>query len=268
MDWLERFDTWFKISAGIPDQCNLHLLYDRTLTVIGAGLLRAVPSLLAIGTLASNIGFSFCAQVELQDALGRRDKLDELLAARVVKAMFLDARTISDDVPRLQCLELVEYLIRAEVSPVPMGPVAFWTSTGVLASPVLNGINFQLLPSRPHSQISQMSTAHLAGQSVVSLIKGADEAAEFNPCANRMEIIISSDGLIYPCRGTIGVAGCALGKLSDSIEDTALGEAAYPLDIARLFRVGPQLPTGQTVSHDLQIPAVCARHRQQLESAS
>ena len=262
--WLLEYDAAFKSALGVPDGQSLHLLYGRTLNILGDSLLEHIPAVLTIANTARACGFAVGIQLKVHQVLGSAAQLELLLDDPPMASVFLDFRDVPEngemDVPSLN---LIEQLLAAGLSLTLLVKPEVLRRMGALESVLVNAANFQIIPPGDDSVAPQ--TQQRAGRSrkiipIGSLLE--HNSAPFDPCATRMQIFIGPDGFVFPCQGLAGLAEVALCHVRDPFDSSCFSPGMGPLDLAALLALGPDIPA---TASDRGLP-VCERHRHQLEA--
>src|SRR5690606_17004012 len=140
-----RYDVWFKTCVVQADQ--LSLMYNRSLSLTAQRLERDLPHVMRIATAGREMGFSPLVQVSVAECLRHPAHLSQLLGDGKIGTLFLDAAE-SEGVDREACAALIRRIAPTGVALILYGAPEFWTASGVLTAPELNGVSFQILPIR------------------------------------------------------------------------------------------------------------------------
>jgi hypothetical protein len=273
LDWLSRYDAWWKRTSGVTEGRNLHLLYGRSVSAFGQELLSVTSFLREVVDFACQHGYTFLLRADLVDCLTHLEPLNELID-NGARTIIVDARSQgSAELDLSASLSLVESMAEKGVAVALGGSPSLWTDVGALQSAVLNSTNFQLIPGTPRSEVLRIAqqSLHRAQQLSTKELGRADlqsAEVEFDPCLRRFQVFVAPDGRLYSCNGLVGIEDLSLGTIYDPVDDTALGGArVVPLDLERLAKVGPGLPRISAVIDSSELPVSCALHRRTLMPA-
>jgi hypothetical protein len=245
-DWIVRWDTWFRIAAGLNRGEGLHLQYRRDAVVVTD---LDFPDLLAtrpIGEACRNAGIGFGASLLMSAGLAHRDQLVAMLDDGWLQALTLVHDLPADGTDAI--VPFVEALCATGLQIQLAGDPAAFLQSGVLDSPVLNARNVTISPRS-------------VGMSGVEPLRPP-------ACLPLMRIYVDSTGYLYPCLGMLGLEAGCLGHIDDALEDTVLGGRPSPLDLVELAAMGPVLTEHDRPGRDLGLPATCERHRSAVEAAA
>lgn len=263
LDWLARYDVWFKTCVVAGDQ--LALMYNRSLSLTASRIAQDAPHVVRIATAAKALGLGPLVQVVVSDAIACSDELLRMLAAGGIGTLFLDAAD-SSAVDLAACAQLVRRLAPTGVALILYGTAEFWVATGVLGTPELNGVSFQLLPIRRRAGAPAGIETHRKGLKLLPPDSAALIAPHtFNPCAHRFQLFVAPDGLIYPCHALIGLV--ALGHIEDPV-GAEMFEGT--LNWKALGACGPSVAPEAKDHEDGNeaLPLACRSHVRQLQAIS
>ncbi len=263
LDWLARYDHWYKATVLGGDQ--LSLMYNRSLSLTAPRLDEDLPHLIRIATAARDLGFGPIAQVDISECLDHPEALFQLLDDGRLNTLFLDASQI-DGVDLEACAALVRKLAATGVALILYGPTEFWTATGVLTAPELNRVSFQLLPLRRRPDASAAPAVPRKGLKLLPPdSKSLIAPHVFNPCAHRFQLLVAPDGVIYPCHALIGLV-----PLAHIAEPVGPEMFEGTLDWNALGQCGPALSPendDREIGNEA-LPLVCRSHIRTLQMMS
>jgi hypothetical protein len=262
--WLLEYDAAFKSELGVPEGQSLHLLYGRTLNILGPRLLDHIPDVMTIAGTARACGFSVGMQLKVGEVIASPEQLEWLLDDPPMGSVFLDFREVPDQGELdVSALNLLEQLLSAGISLTLLVKPEVLRRMGALESVSVNAANFQIIPPGDNSPAQQPQPTTKRSRKIIpigSLLE--HNSAPFDPCATRMQIFIGPDGFVFPCQGLAGLNEVALCHIGDPFDSGCFTLRLRPLDLARLLALGPDMPATASVR---ALP-VCERHRHQLEA--
>ncbi|RUU82746.1 hypothetical protein [Mesorhizobium sp. M7A.F.Ca.MR.362.00.0.0] len=88
-----------------------------------------------------------------------------------------------------------------------------------------------------------------------------------SPCKDRFRVVVTSDGLIYPCAGLVGYGGFVIGSIYDAFENVRYLRGMKDSDQDRLYQFGPIEGPVEAKNVQNGMPAICLLHREILNSA-
>lgn len=259
--WLQEYDATFKTALGVPCGQSLHLLYGRTLNILGPRLLDQTPAVFTIAATARACGFSVGVQLKVREVLESATQLDALLEARPMGSVFLDFRDLPESGELdSSAVRLVEKLMSAGLSLTLLARPEVLRRIGALESEIVNASNFQIIPAEDDSTGAEAPRTGRA-RKIIPIGPGVDERRPpFDPCATRMQIFIGPDGYVFPCQGLAGLAEFALCNVEAPFDKACFSDEGSPLDLAGLLAFGPRIPE----SFSDRSLTVCERHRKRL----
>lgn len=261
LDWLARYDIWFKTCVVEGDQ--LSLMYNRSLSLTAPRLEQDLSHIIRIARAGRDLGLGPLVQVNIADAVRHPDLVFQLIEQGGLNTLFLDASD-ADGVDPTACAQLVRRLAPVGVALILYGATEFWVGTGALTTPELNGASFQLLPMRKRAAAIAPADIHRKGLKLLPTDSTSLISPHiFNPCAHRFQLLVAPNGVIYPCHALIGMV--ALGHIEDPV-DAALFEGA--LDWKTLGACGPSIaPEKDDYEEGNEaLPLVCRSHMRQLQT--
>lgn len=262
--WLQAYDTAFKIALGVPRGHGLHLLYGRSLNILGPRLLDQLPAVLTLAETAHACGFSVGLQLKIGEILEMPQELAALMDDRPMGSVFLDFRDVPDSgVLDSAALALVETFMDAGVSLTLLASPEVLRRAGVFDSVVVNAANVQIIPSADGAVEPVPLPQRPAGRPRKTIPIGAPldrQRPGYDPCATRMQLFIGADGGVYPCQGLAGLGQLALCHVNDPFDPACVAPGG-PWDWAGWLSWGPGLAPALDGAS-----TVCERHRQQLET--
>jgi hypothetical protein len=275
INWIARYDDWWKQVSGVTQGRNLHLLYGRNINIFVVNNILSMSSLIEkISILAVQKGFSVVLRTEISDCLGQAELMRALIR-NGVRNIILDARDYCKQQPDYEaCLSLAEAIAEEGAHMGFLGPVEFWKEIGILRSTVFNSTSFQLIPGTPKEEVakvlhsSRLNAKLKRPSDEIQETEGLSSPFQFNPCSSRFQIFVDFVGFLYPCNGLIGIHSYSLGTIYDRVEDTVLGgRRDIQLDFQSLAKVGPIIPSQSNTASFSELPFVCVIHRDQLLNA-
>ncbi len=263
LEWLSSYESWWTKTTGINRGKNLHLLYWRYVTCRGSRLLRFIPELLEIASISSKMGCIFAVEIDLNESLDQRKLFDELINSGKVGELSIDVKITNKKYELAEYLSLIETVVKKGIFLNLMGPLDFWKDLGILDSPVLNSSSFKIIPSMTKKmKYSSRITQQTLFDSKTRKHTESIGMYSFNPCSERFQIYIAPDGVIYPCKGLIGIPSCMLGTIYDRIENTVLaGGKDSHLDFRNLAKSGPKIQFDDFTSEFGDLEPICFFHR-------
>lgn len=234
--WLTQFSQIFGDKSGASGTAR-HRLYDRELSLAGAGLLKWTKELAGLAEAAAVAGMRVSVVADLNDLGEYGREVSDLVGRRLVSSFTILATEDSSE-PE-PCLSL-ERLASSGVGLVVVGDMDWLARIGALESSVLNAmtVTWCPLPSEP------------------SDTWGAGPAVPVLHCYARLRLSISPDGDVYPCPYLMGAAESPLGRIEgiDALQfltDRQVHEALLEwatsgpaiLRSVALESVGPGVPT-------------------------
>jgi len=252
-EWLIEYNSLFVQETGAAEQRNLHLLYGRTVSLFGDILLKSAVRLVRFAEACKRIGFCFQIQLDVLECLQHMAILQRLVSSDCSGSLILNAS--EKGVPRYlisRIEELIKVILDQGWSLTLVGPLQFWRSTGIFETETLNGRNFAYVPSSSWSESFGVGEpeSQFSARPIVA-----------TPCEARFELYIAPDGLIFPCRGLIGLNEYAIGSIWVSASRPMPLLAPNQLDLVQLASRGPEIPNGKLGPLDDSLPLICAAHR-------
>lgn len=245
--WLERFNDWFGQVVGIPEARGLHLLYDRDVTATGAAVLDCGPALRDLGRRARAMGYGFSlalTRADLHRGLGR---LLALAEDGVVTAVAFHLDEVDDGREQVW-REAIERTLAARVNVGIIGPYGSFGARSLLSSPAISKSDLTWYPVKPDGV-------------------RASPQKPIRHCHSRLRLYVDGAGAIYPCFGLIGKSEGVLGSIHEPLEHTALSQPRVLDLLDQWEREGPtesELGDVSDDDDDLELPAMCRRHRRGL----
>jgi hypothetical protein len=92
--WLEEWLKWFLHHNGVLSGRNLHLLYDRSVSVLGQGALAGHHEISRLGAVARSHGATFSSELYLTDCLRKPAAYRELLDGGTLQSVILIPRAV------------------------------------------------------------------------------------------------------------------------------------------------------------------------------
>jgi hypothetical protein len=269
IDWLKRYDSWFKQTIiGIG---RLSYLYNRTLSLLARDLESETDQLMAIAEAAKRLGFAVLLQLSIVDAAKHHKAVTSLQSARSISTWFIDGRRVMELSNIKDVLPLLQGLVADRSSLILFGEFDHWRKTGLLNMENLNGINFSLIPP-PRRQPQNVNFGH-RDESLFSTVSSSARlrllptdsqvlvnSYMYDPCSSRLQLIVTADGHIYPCQGSVGIESLCLGYIHGDV-----AQLHQTVDLSRLILKGPELPYVTDLTEDeVGLPAACVTHRRKL----
>ncbi len=265
--WLSEWLTWFLQRNGILSGRNLHLLYDRGVSVLGPGALAQRREISRLAAVAGQHGATFASELYLTDCLKGPDGYDELLQAGRLKSIIFNPEGCVVNGKEDTVLAIVEAAISHGTAVILLGLPSFWDAVGALHSQIVNSCNFRIVPSEGLWEPEASAAAEPEGSDRNSDAKlpatGAATAWAFSPCDTKFAVYVTPDGELYPCLGLIGCQQWCMGTIDHHPEESRFATDVKLDVLARWGGQGPDLgatpPLADNLSH---LPRVCAVHRQ------
>lgn len=264
--WLQEYDQAFKAGIGITRGEGLHLLYGRTLNILGPSLLDHVAPVLLLTQAARACGMSVGIHLFVDECLDRPEELQALLEEQLVSSLFLDFSELRDDAAQnASVLPLIEQFIHRGLSLTMLAEVGVLRRLGALDSPAVNQSNFQIIPARERdAPLAPFVTADKPAGKVIPITPvGAHEERLFDPCATRMQLFVDADGHVYPCQGLVGLRQVALCRIEESFALDGVATDIATTALSSLIARGPDLPASALYQ---AAGSTCDRHRAQVSS--
>lgn len=237
IDWLNRFDSWYKNETGINDGNNLHFSYHREIYISGYRLLESITALEKFFSSCSHLDVYSCLRISLEECYEFYSDFDEIIRKFNLSSIVIEADDISLEKYQSNFLiSLVEKLTLNRINLSFIGSIPFWLQKGIGRSQTLNSSVYNIIPQ------SKKLKRHFFGT--------------HNPCAKKFMFVIDYDGLIYPCVGLLGIDSCSIGKTNDPLSLVWKSIKHHSLNIEKLAYQGPNL--------DLQaenFSSICEAHR-------
>ena len=250
VDWIGRYDDWFKEAAGIDQGRRLHLVYHREVSVAGEIPLQCSSRLVEIGRSCRGRGIGFSVTVEIGQAQRWREALDEILDAGVLSSLGVNVDVNRTPDHAAADREWIESLLERGVMVGLIGAVHYFRDIGLLGSQALNRSNITVYPA----------TAEGAENLPMPLNPA-------RPCFSRLRVFVDSDGSLYPCLGLLRIGAASLGTVFDDLRETVLGGRESMLDLRQLAELGPELEQIASAQRQSGLPWICEMHRLRLLGA-
>jgi hypothetical protein len=209
------------------------------------------------------MGCIFAVEIDLNESLDQRNLFDKLVNSGKVGELSIDLKITNKEYKFAEYLSLIETVVKNGIFLNLMGPVDFWKDLGILDSPVLNSNSFRIIPPMTKKmKYSGLITRQPLFDSKKRKYAESFGTFSFNPCSERFQIYIAPDGVIYPCKGLIGIPSCMLGTIYDRIENTVLaGGKDSLLDFRNLAKSGPKIQLDDIISEFGDLEPICFFHR-------
>ena len=265
-DWLGEWIAWFLQHNGILEGRNLHMLYDRSVAVLGRGALERRSEIGRLSAVAQEHGATFASELCLTDCLKAADAYAELIQQGLLKSIIFNPDGYHDEGGR--ALAVVEAAVRHGVAVILLGSPSFWDNAGVLESTVVNSSNFRIVPAGDlwNSETNvptKLEDSDLARTELP--ITGAGTAWTFSPCDTKFAIYVTPDGELYPCLGLIGCEQWCMGSIDQRPEESRFATDEMLTVLSRWGGEGPDLGTMRTsTEHRTYLPRICSAHYQLL----
>ncbi|MDP2370582.1 hypothetical protein [Rhodoferax sp.] len=186
--WFGRYSAWLAKCSGFHEGRNLHLIYQRGVTLQGLQDLTPGTGLLSCLGSARDAGLPLTLNVDLAVALEQRSNLFELLACGAVNGIVLVQA--SEIPPEGHAPDQVAEFVREAMQHVGInfaGNFGFWQRT-VLAPALCDHKVFTLCPT-------------------------SQPKARRRNCLGAVCCFVSEDGAIYLCERLVGVPAARIGSI-------------------------------------------------------
>lgn len=165
------------------------------------------------------------------------------------------------------------FLLKGKWRTTVVGDIGTMIEAGTFEDEVWSSGHLEMMPlySEPDAMTSTRDS-HREGVGRLSLrvvedrpqFRAGSGVAGPDTCVDLLSLVVSPDGLVYPCPGSVGLPGWAVATVRDDFEAAALmtDEAAGLFDTlatsgpARFSRSDPSLNVV-----DSNLPEICVRHR-------
>ncbi len=244
VDWIPRFDAWYRDSTGISQGRNLHLLYGRECRLAVDSLAGLEKRLFAIACAARKRGFITNLELDLWDLLEVGDTLIDTFQAERGFSLTLDCRKPNRPTgTESGLLRTLEAAAEATSMLTLRGDPLWWLEKGVGRSQTLGGKVFRVVPDSGGS-ITGPSERHISA------------------CDRRLQMTIDENGEIFPCVGLIGFQQFRLGSIHEELPKASPDFQELLGEVEKLGIQGPAVPPDLTVvTKEPGFPVVCCIHR-------
>ena len=229
-DWITLYYKWHSLASGIAAGRNLHLLYSRSVSLIGSNMYEhhnwATPILKSAFDQGSgsSIRINFCNYRLKPWQL--RSRLNVWRGVKIV----IDVRSLtavthnclSSRVTRLRFARLVELLNQAGSTFSFIASLHDMKILGAYTLSTLNPSSFQIF------------------QPTDALQKNDGTRVERRPPQNSLQLFISPDGTVYPCAAFIGKHSAQIGSIFKPFDPAILSDPRV-LDLLNFTLPGPEV---------------------------
>lgn len=252
--WLHKWLAWFLRRNGVLDGRNLHLLYDRSVSVLGPGALRHPEEIAALAAVAAAHGATFGCELHLADCVTLEGTYREMLEGGRLKSILFNPLGWPADAEPEAGLAVVEAAARSGAALILLGSPGFWERLGVLQSPIVNGANFRIVPGHQPWYDDAAAAPHWTRSAAVS-----------SPCETRFAVYVTPAGDVYPCLGLVGQPRWRMGTVDEDPEQSGFVAAPTLRFLQAWADRGPDLGGDAPAPDAAHLPLVCAVHRRQME---
>lgn len=241
VSWLCRFDQNYRQALAVTERSNLNYMYNRSVSIGGIYDCKLIAKFVSLGSMADALGYAVHLQISAKDVVEVSQA--EISALRLSRCMIVaDADILPQSLQFRRLLATLIALSEAGILLSLAGKIDVWLRSCILEDKHLSARNIRLIP--PVTIPEEMSV-------------------DFDPCARRFALHIDSDGMIYPCNGTVGLPWCSLGTVFDEPASLFI-RSDYPVNLSTLANIGPQGISIRATESVSLLPAVCVAHRQML----
>lgn len=252
--WLDKWLAWFLQRNGVLDGRNLHLLYDRSVSVLGPGALRYPEEISGLAVVAATHGATFACELHLPDCIDMQETYRNLLAGGRLKSILFNPLNWPADAAPQSGLEVVEAAARSGAALILLGSPEFWGRLGVLESTVVNAANFRIVPG------------HQPWYDGAVTDRQDHRGGHFSsPCETRFAVYVTPAGDVYPCLGLIGNRRWRIGAIESEPQDSGFLADSKIQFLQAWADNGPELGDMAPATDATHLPLVCAVHRRLME---
>lgn len=240
VNWLLRFDNWYKEETGINNDYNLHYLYNREISISGKSILENISSLDCLLNFCSQSDFILSIKLNLKECYEFYSELEILIDNFMPYSLVIEIENIDlQKYPPDFITCLIEKLVINKINLTFVGPISFWLEKGICNSLSLGARVYNIMPQ------SKNLKRQFFGN--------------YNPCAKKFVFVIDFDGLIYPCMGLVGIPSCSLGTIQEPLSVIWKLMKHHSLNIEKLAYQGPSLDLLNIEQNDFT--SICKAHR-------
>lgn len=248
VNWLARYDDWFKESVGINEGHRPYTLYNREVSLFGADLLAVPDKLQELAAACIGKGYAVSLTVDIFDLYRRFDVVQSLCKASVLSSLGIIIDSMDKLAEQISLADFMKDVIGLRMPIGLIGPVSLLRKHQVFSYDAVNATDMTIYPS-------------IGGNPLGSRPVPANPVKK---CANRIQLYIDHDGYMYPCLGILGLMDYAMGHIDDEISETALSGRHYKLNLPQLMARGPELPETTMQQRMTDLPWICEQHRAEL----
>ena len=243
VDWLNRFDYWYKEKNSITDNHNIHLLQKREVLFSANKLLVNTLPLKDLINSCLQLDLLPSIRISLQECCDFFTELNSIIEQFPSLSIVIDASNsnLAKSPPSL-VRSIVENLAAKKHRLVFIGSLPFWLKCGISSSQILGKSVYEIIPDAPHFKRSFWG--------------------DYNPCAKRMLFVIDFNGLIYPCIGLLGIPSCCTGTIYQPLSTLWEQMKKHSLNINKLATQGPIISNFPSNLEDMN--SICDAHRYSL----
>ncbi|MFD0958008.1 hypothetical protein [Paenibacillus chungangensis] len=249
IDWLARYDNWFKESVGINDGERPYTLYNREVSLFGVDLLSVPDKLKGLAAASIEKGYAISFTVDIVDLYRQFDVVQSLCGASLLSSLGIIIDNIDLLAEHTAVADFMEKIVHLRLPVGLIGPVSLLRKHHILSLDAMNATDITIYPSM---SATSPETSSMPNHPV-------------NKCANRIQLYIDNDGHMYPCLGMLGLKDYAMGHIDQEISETALSGGHYKLNLPQLMNKGPDLTTATKPRQRMTtLPWICEQHRAEL----
>lgn len=235
--WLDRFEDWF--SAQCKEKPFLY--YGRSVNINGTALLCCIDDLEELLACCTKHQLSVTLQLDFMSFYENYDIVAALCEKHSIGGLTIVAVEIDSDVTVEQMESFFQKVRSLRRLVTLVSSLDTIRKYHFFSSPALNGSDLTITFYEPDTTPETVSNPVC-------------------PCAERMNLCVCMDGLIYPCSGLTLLPGCSIGSVY-SDEPPQLDD-----NLLELMLLGPDIPVEGAVSSEALMPWFCQRHRAELMS--
>lgn len=257
VSWIMDYDYFFKTEIGVNNQQSLHLLFGRTLNILGPNLLEKLSRVVKIAMSGKDCGLSVGVQLSLREAIDLKENYKLMINSGIFNKIFLDFRDFSESFEEnISAQIIVKEIICAKISLAILARPAVLDRIGILSLPELNSANFQIIPEA-NNQVKLNFCDFDKKRKTIPIYPVSSPQQIYDPCATRMQIFIDECGGVYPCQGLSKLPKISLCNVNTPFDGKIFSDKNEEFSLSKLFEKGPDISEcyrGENMS-------ICQKHR-------